>query len=118
MSILASWQISIRERRIWTSFFTIIFEQKSTYPALEIAYLAVDRKFQDLHIGSALTEQIVSMAQEQKLGGCVFLTVRAWHISEYSAVGFYEKNQFAKLTPIPQMDVWPMYKTVWPEEMN
>ena len=94
------------------------FEQKSTYPALEIAYLAVDRKFQDLHIGSALTEQIVSMAQEQKLGGCVFLTVRAWHISEYSAVGFYEKNQFAKLTPIPQMDVWPMYKTVWPEEMN
>ena len=94
------------------------FEQKSTYPALEIAYLAVDRKFQDLHIGSALIEQIVSMAQEQKLGGCVFLTVRAWHISEYSAVGFYEKNQFAKLTPIPQMDVWPMYKTVWPEEMN
>lgn len=94
------------------------FEKKSTYPALEIAYLAIDKKFQNLHIGSALIEQITSMAKEQKLGGCVFLTVRAWHIPGYSAVGFYEKNQFAKLTPIPQMDVWPMYKTVWPEESD
>ena len=52
----------------------------------------------------------------QRYAGCVFLTVRAWHTSDYSAVGFYEKNQFAKLTPVPQMDVWPMYKTIWPEE--
>lgn len=94
------------------------FEQKATYPALEIAYFAVDRRFQDLHIGSALIEQIVAMAREQRLGGCVFLTVRAWHIQGYSAVGFYEKNQFAKLTPTPQMDVWPMYKTVWPVETD
>lgn len=91
------------------------FEQKSTYPALEIAYLAVDSNYRYLHIGSALIEQIVNMARSQKLAGCVFLTVRAWHILEYSAVGFYEKNQFAKLTPLPQMDVWPMYRTVWPE---
>ena len=41
----------------------------------------------------------------QRYAGCVFLTVRAWHTSDYSAVGFYEKNQFAKLTPVPQMDV-------------
>ena len=40
----------------------------------------------------------------------------AFHTSNYSAVGFYEKNQFAKLTPVPQMDVWPMYKTIWPKE--
>lgn len=91
------------------------FEQKSTFPALEIAYLAVDHKFQDLHIGSALIEQIITAARNQKMAGCVFLTVRAWHIPEYSAVGFYEKNKFAKLTPLPQMDVWPMYRTVWPE---
>ena len=55
-------------------------------------------------------------ARNQRYAGCVFLTVRAWHTSDYSAVGFYEKNQFAKLTPVPQMDVWPMYKTIWPEE--
>lgn len=92
------------------------FENKYTYPALEIAYLAIGRKFQELHIGSALIEQIVSMAREQKMADCVFLTVRAWHAEDYSAVGFYEKNQFAKLTPVPQMDVWPMYKTIWTEE--
>ena len=71
------------------------FEQKYTYPALE---------------------EIASMARNQRYAGCVFLTVRAWHTSNYSAVGFYEKNQFAKLTPVPQMDVWPMYKTIWPKE--
>lgn len=92
------------------------FENKYTYPALEIAYLAIDRKFQKLHIGSALIEQITSMARKQKIAGCVFLTVRAWHTEDYSAVDFYEKNQFAKLTPVPQMDVWSMYKTVWTEE--
>ena len=88
------------------------FEQKYTYPALEIAYLAIDQKFQSLHIGSALVDEIASMARKQRYAGCVFLTVRAWHTSNYSAVGFYEKNQFAKLTPVAQMDVWPMYKTM------
>jgi len=92
------------------------FEQKYTYPALEVAYLAIDKKFQNLHLGSALIEEIAAMARLQSIAGCVFLTVRAWHTSDYSAVPFYEKNQFAKLTPVPQMDVWPMYKTIWPEE--
>ncbi len=83
---------------------------------LLISYLAIDQKFQSLHIGSALVDEIASMARKQRYAGCVFLTVRAWHTSNYSAVGFYEKNQFAKLTPVAQMDVWPMYKTIWPIE--
>ena len=70
------------------------FEQKYTYPALEIAYLAIEQKFQSLHLGSALIEEIALMARNQRYAGCVFLTVRAWHTSDYSAVGFYEKNQF------------------------
>ena len=37
-------------------------------------------------------------------------------LHNHLAVGFYEKNQFAKLTPVAQMDVWPMYKTIWPIE--
>ena len=94
------------------------FEQKYTYPALEIAYLAVDKKFQKMHLGSALIEEIASMARNQKIAGCVFLTVKAWHTSDYSAVEFYEKHQFAKLTPVPQMDVWPMYRTIWPQSVE
>ena len=58
------------------------------------------------------------MARNQKVSGCVFLTVNALHTSAYSAVGFYEKNHFAKLTPVPQMDVWPMYRTLWLKENN
>lgn len=98
------------------SHFREQFEQKYTYPALEVAYLAIDKKFQNLHLGSALIDEIAAMARKQNFAGCIFLTVRAWHTPGYSAVSFYEKNQFAKLTPVPQMDVWPMYKTIWPEE--
>ena len=92
------------------------FEQKCTYPSLEITYLAVIRKYQNLKIGSTLIDFIATMARNQKVSGCVFLTVNALHTSAYSAVGFYEKNHFAKLTPVPQMDVWPMYRTLWLEE--
>lgn len=92
------------------------FEEKAIYPALEIAYLAVSQESQHLHLGSEILSQIEYMAKTQKMAGCVFLTVNALHTPEYSAVSFYEKNQFAKLTVLPQSDVWPMYKTLWTEE--
>ena len=89
------------------------FEEKAIYPALEIAYLAVSEKYQKMHLGSEILEQIEYMAKTQKLAGCVFLTVNALHTPDYSAVSFYEKSNFAKLTVLPQADVWPMYKTLW-----
>lgn len=92
------------------------FEQKCTYPSMEITYLAVIKKYQNLKIGSTLIDFIANMARNQKVSGCVFLTVNALHTSTYSAVSFYEKNHFAKLTPAPQMDVWPMYRTLWFKE--
>lgn len=92
------------------------FEQKYSYPALEITYLAVCKKYHNIHIGSDLVELISNMAKDQKLAGCVFLTVNALHTTEYSARPFYEKNGFALLTATPTMDVWPMYRTLWEEE--
>lgn len=89
------------------------FEQKCTYPALEITYLAVQEKYQRLKIGTTLIDFIANMARNKSAYGCVFLTVNALHIEEYSAVPFYAANDFAKLTPVPRMDVWPMYKTLW-----
>ena len=56
---------------------------------------------------------ISNIARNQRVSGCIFLTVNALHTNSYSAVSFYEKNHFAKLTPVPQFDVWPMYKTLW-----
>ena len=89
------------------------FEQKCTYPSLEITYLAVSKKYHNLKIGSTLIDVIANIARNQKVSGCVFLTVNALHTANYSAVPFYEKNHFAKLTPVSQLDVWPMYKTLW-----
>lgn len=89
------------------------FEQKCTYPSLEITYLAVSKKSQKLKIGSALIDFITDLARKQRVAGCIFLTVNALHTNSYSAVAFYEKNHFAKMTPVPQQDVWPMYKTLW-----
>lgn len=89
------------------------FEQKCTYPSLEITYLAVNKNYQNMKIGSTLIDFIANIARNQKVSGCIFLTVNALHTAVYSAVSFYEKNHFAKLTPVPQFDVWPMYKTLW-----
>lgn len=89
------------------------FEEKSVYPALEIAYLAVDKRYQRKHLGKAIIDEIVRHAKEQTLAGCIFLTVRAYHTEEYSALRFYQKCRFAKLSPTPKGEVWPMYKTLW-----
>lgn len=92
------------------------FEQKYSYPALEITYLAVHKKYQHLKIGSVLVDTIDGMAKQQRLAGCVFLTVNALHTPAYSARGFYERNGFALLTATPTMDVWPMYRTLWQDD--
>ena len=89
------------------------FESKYVYPALEIAYLAVDSRYQKMHLGSAIIEEIVNYAKTQTLAGCIFLTVKAYHTKEYSAFPFYEKCRFARLTATPKGEVWPMFKTLW-----
>lgn len=92
------------------------FELKYTYPALEITYIAVRNDRRKRKIGIDLVYEIAEWAKRQDMAGCLFLTVNALHTKEYSAVGFYEKCKFAKLTPVPQMDVWPMFKTLWIKE--
>ena len=93
--------------------FRSTFEEKYSYPALEITYFAIDKNYRGQGLGRELIEVIVDRAKTQDVAACLFLTVNALHTKEYSAVGFYEKCKFAKLSPVPQMDVWPMYKTIW-----
>ena len=85
------------------------FWAKVHYPALEIAYLAVSEDYQHKHIGTQLLESIADMARGQKFAGCQFLTVGAYHSSEYSAIPFYSKNHFAKTSPVPIHDTLRMY---------
>lgn len=99
-----------------TDTFRERFEEKYTYPALEITYLAVSQKYQGRKIGTNIVENVCEMARRQTLGGCLFITVFALHKKEYSVVHFYEKCHFAKLTSLPKADVWPMYKTLWVDD--
>ena len=85
------------------------FWSKMHYPALEISYLAVDKKCQKRHIGTYIIEQIKEKARTQKLAGCQFLTVGALVLPDYSAVPFYTACNFAKLEPLPTNEVLRMY---------
>lgn len=73
------------------------FRSKNHHPSLEITYLAVREDKQKQGIGEYLVEKIASAAQRQRLAGCEFLTVSAYHNKEYTAVGFYSKCQFSTL---------------------
>jgi GNAT superfamily N-acetyltransferase len=70
------------------------FYSKPRYPALDIAYLAVQEKWRGKHIGDFLIKEIADIARTQTLAGCQFLTVEALATNEYSAVGFYDKCGF------------------------
>ena len=70
------------------------FYSKPRYPALDIAYLAVQKKWRGKHVGDFLIKKIADLARTQTLAGCQFLTVEALATNEYSAVGFYDKCGF------------------------
>jgi len=89
------------------------FYCKRRYPALDIAYLAVNRKVQHKGLGSAIIEIIAKKAIEQDLAGCQFLSVEALATKEYNAVGFYLKCGFIpNELPNPNKDTRRMFKTL------
>lgn len=61
------------------------------YDTLEIDYLAVNEKYRNQGIGSAIISQLAQLAKGY---GKHFLTVDAFHEEGYSAIPFYEKNNF------------------------
>ena len=93
--------------------YVIIWKQIMYCHFKVIKYFTIDKNYRGQGLGRELIEVIVDRAKTQDVAACLFLTVNALHTKEYSAVAFYEKCKFAKLSPVPQMDVWPMYKTIW-----
>ena len=72
------------------------WEYMNSFPAIEIAYLAVEECFQGKGIGSFILEEImkyVSCLPDQKYD---FVTVRAYNTDEYSAIPFYQKCGFTE----------------------
>lgn len=94
-----------------------VFLNKPHYPALDIAYLAVEQDMQGQGIGQLIIEAIHQRAQQQDFAGCQFLTVEALKMAEYSAVGFYEKCGFSPCEyPNPNKNTLRMYRTLYPLE--
>lgn len=97
------------------------FYAKPRYPALDIAYLAVQKEWRGKRIGHYLIEMIAEQARSQSFAGCQFLTVEALATSEYSAVGFYSRCGFtANEVKTPNKDTLRMYRTLYvkEEELN
>lgn len=90
------------------------FYAKPRYPALDIAYLAVQKKWRGYGVGNLLIETIAEQARSQTFAGCQFLTVEALATREYSAVGFYEKCGFtANEIRKPYKDTLRMFRTLY-----
>jgi GNAT superfamily N-acetyltransferase len=93
------------------------FYAKPRYPALDIAYLAVQKEWRGKRIGHYLIEMIAEQARSQSFAGCQFLTVEALATSEYSAVGFYSRCGFtANEVKNPNKDTLRMFRTLYVKE--
>lgn len=91
-----------------------IFIEKSNYPALEIAYLAVDQRYSKMGIGREIIEAIIEKARTQKLAGCQFVTVDALSTKHYNATGFYARSGFTFCEyPTPAKSVIRMFRSVY-----
>lgn len=95
------------------------FYAKPRYPALEITYLAVNKKWRGKHIGRALVEEIADRAREQSFAGCQFLTVEALMTDDYKAAPFYSKCGFT-LAEIkkPYKDTVRMFMTLYAKQFD
>lgn len=71
-----------------------IFKNKQHYPATDIAYFAVSKKYQSKGLGSALLQDIVNRIKLQNFSGCQFVVVDALVTPTYSAIPFYSRNGF------------------------
>lgn len=95
------------------------FYSKPRYPALDIAYLAVQQKWRGMGIGNFIIKEIAIQARTQTFAGCQFLTVEALATKEYSAVGFYERCGFtANEVKKPYKDTLRMYRTLFEKNYN
>ena len=111
--------ISVADIPQLTNDYKEIFLNKPHYPALEIAYLAVDTRYSNQGLGRAVVEAIVSKAQTQDLAGCQFLTVEALNVTGYNAVPFYSKCSFSPCEyPNPNKGTLRMFRTLYPSDVD
>jgi len=75
-----------------------IFMEQSSYPAINIGHLAVNKDLQSNGIGRSIMEFVKMTFYGSRQTGCQFLTVDALNIDNHRTVGFYEKLGFELLS--------------------
>lgn len=94
-----------------------IFYSKRRYPALDIAYLAIQEKWRGQNIGKAIVSEIAEKTKRQHFAGCQFITVEAYSTHDYSAVGFYHSCGFAASEiKNPNKDTLRMFMPLYTKE--
>lgn len=84
------------------------------FPAVEITYLAVDRKWRGQGIGEYIISQVEKKVQRDH-PEYEFITVEAYKTAGYSAVGFYSHCDFTPAEPpMGYKDTLRMYKVLHP----
>ena len=90
------------------------FLEDTVFPAIEIAYLAVEKHYRNKGIGRYIIEEVVRKVKSER-PDYQFITVDAYVETEYSAVGFYLKCQFEPAEPTPgYKDTLRMYRVLIP----
>ncbi len=85
---------------------------KSHYPSIDLAYLAVRDEYRGRHIGYDIVKVIEEKIKVSfDFAGCQFVTLDAYHTEDYSTLRFYEKCGYTKCQfPTAWSDTVRMYK--------
>lgn len=87
--------------------YKLIFKEQSSYPAINIAHLAVDNNYRRQGIGKCIIEYIISTFIDFEIAGCQFITVDSINKPEinsfYSRMGFYNLSNTDSLSPTRRM---------------
>lgn len=103
---------------IQTSDFYDEFFRRKDYPAMELALLVVDKRYQRMGVGQIAVNAMFEMLRSSSLAGCVFVTVEAISVTGYSTVAFYQKLGFSNCIPVPRQGTLRMYAPLYPEHSD
>ena len=76
--------------------YSEIWNQQTSFPAINICHLGVNSQFQSAGIGSMLIQLILGTFAEYNTSGCQFVTVDS--LNNPRTNNFYQKNGFSNLS--------------------
>lgn len=92
--VVNNYDLENLKRSLFNRNENTFFIDRPQYPCVEIDYFAVNKNFRNQGIGTLVLYEIISKVKADKLSATLFISLDAYHISKYSSVQFYKKNNF------------------------